>query len=139
LDLLAAAPDDETGMDVGALRDRLVRVGLERDLLAASQALVCGDHHLAVGIENAVTQGIGGEAAEDHRVDGADAGARQHRYGGLGDHGHVDGDPVALLYAPGLEYVAEAADLLVQLTIGDDAVFLGVVPLPDDRRLVAPR
>ena len=59
---------------------------LERDALAAAQALVGGDDHAAAGVEDAVAQGLRREAAEDHRVDGADAGAGEHHVGGLGDH-----------------------------------------------------
>ena len=39
---------------------------------------------------------VRGEAAEDHRVDGAEPRAGQHRDDGLRHHRHVDDDPVAL-------------------------------------------
>ena len=58
---------------------------------------------------------VGGEAAEDDRVRGADARAGEHRDGQLGDHRHVDGDAVAGLDAERLERVGEAADLGVEL------------------------
>jgi hypothetical protein len=58
---------------------------------------------------------VGREAAEDDRMDRADARAGQHRIGRLGDHRHVDGDAVALLDAVLLQHVGEAADMLVQL------------------------
>ena len=41
------------------------------------------------------------EAAEDHRVHGADARAREHGDRELGDHRHEQRDAVALLDAPG--------------------------------------
>jgi hypothetical protein len=53
----------------------------------------------------------GREAAEDHRVDGADAGAGEHRDRRLGDHRQVDRDAVALLDPEPLEHVGELADL----------------------------
>ncbi len=52
--------------------------------------------HLGPGVVDADGELVGGEAAEHHRVHGADARAGQHRDHGLGDHRHVDDDPVAL-------------------------------------------
>ncbi len=52
------------------------------------------------------------------------------------DHRQVDGDGVALLDAVGLQHVGEAADLLMQLPVGDLLRDGGIVPLEDDRRLV---
>ena len=43
---------------------------------------------------------IWGEAAEDHRMDRAEAGTGEHGDGRLGDHGHVDHDPIAFDHAP---------------------------------------
>jgi hypothetical protein len=56
-----------------------------------------GDHHLRGGVVDAHRQFLGGEAAEDHRVDGPDAGAGEHRHRCFGNHRHVDDDPVASL------------------------------------------
>jgi hypothetical protein len=41
-------------------------------------------------------QAVGREAAEDHRVDGAEARDGEHRGDRLGDHRQVDRDAVAL-------------------------------------------
>ena len=49
------------------------------------------------------------------RVDGADARAGQHGVGQLGDHGHVDADPVALAHAVGLQHVGHPGDLVLEL------------------------
>jgi hypothetical protein len=65
---------------------------------------------------------------KDDRMDGADPRAGQHRIGGLGDHRHVDGDPVALLDAVGLHHVGKPADLIVKLAIGDLLVVIGLSP-----------
>ena len=46
----------------------------------------------------------GGEAAEHHRVDRADARAGEDREAGLGDHRHVDDHPVAALDAQRLHH-----------------------------------
>ena len=75
-----------------------------------------------------------GEAAEDDRVNGPDPRARQHGDGGLGDHGQVDGHPVALADAHLPEHVGEAADLPVQVQVGEHPLVAGLA-FPDDGRL----
>jgi hypothetical protein len=79
--------------------DRAVDGLLEAEPAAAAQALVGGDHHPRAGVEDAVADRLGREAAEDDRVDGADARAGEHRVGELGDHRQVDADAVAAAHA----------------------------------------
>src|SRR5262249_15809412 len=49
----------------------------------------------------------------------------------------IDRDPIAFLDAVLLQHVREAADMRVELVVGDLAIVVGVVALPDDRSLVA--
>src|SRR5690606_16177436 len=51
-------------------------------------------------------------------------------------HRHVDGYPVTLLRAHGLENVGETANLLVELAVGYVLVVGGIVAFPDDGSLV---
>ena len=104
---------------------------------AAAIAAVCGDHHDRPGVFDPVAQGLGGEAAEDHAVHGADAGTRQDRDGELGHHRHVERDPVSLPDAAALQHVREATHFPVELTEGDHARVAGLA-FPDDCGLVAP-
>jgi hypothetical protein len=64
-------------------------------------------------------QFVGGEPAEDDRVDRAQPRAGQHRLQRLGHHRHVDDDAVALLDALGLQRPGERGDAVLQLGIGD--------------------
>ena len=57
--------------------------------------------------------------AEDDRVRGADAGARQHRDRQLGDHRHVDRDAIAGPDAELLQRVGRLADLALEVGVGD--------------------
>ena len=59
------------------------------------------------------------EAAEDDRVRRADPGAGEHRDRQLGDHRHVDGDPVAGLDAELEQRVGRLADLALEVGVGD--------------------
>jgi hypothetical protein len=52
-------------------------------------------------------------------MDRADPRAGQHRIGGLGDHRQVEDDAVAFPHAQLLQDVGHAADLGVQLLVGD--------------------
>ena len=88
----------------------LVDRGLERRRGTAAVAAVGGDDHVRLAVDHARGEGLGGEAAEDDRVDRADAGAGQHRDGGLGDHRQVDRDGVALADAQVGERVGGPAD-----------------------------
>ena len=92
--------------------------GLQGAGLAAAVGAVGGDHELGLGVVDPGPQGVGGEAAEHHGVDRADPGAGQQRDHGLRNHGQVDGHPVALGHAEGLEGVRGLLHLLGQLGVG---------------------
>ena len=126
---------DDDLLHRGRPADGLVGVGLGSRRLGAAVALVGADEHLGAAVVDAGLEGVGAEAAEHHHVDGADARARQHDDGQLGDHRHVEGDTVALLHAVLLQHVGEPADLVEELLVG---VRRGVarVALEDDGRLV---
>ena len=84
-----------TFCDIGALDKGLVDRGLERAGRPPPVAPVGRDDEVGVAVEDATSQGVGGEPAEDHRVRCPQTGAGQHGDDGLGDHRHVDGDLVA--------------------------------------------
>ncbi len=69
------------------------------------------------GVVDARGQLVRGEAAEDDGVDRAEAGAGQHRDHGLGDHRHVDHDPVALTHALAPQGAREAGRRVPQLAV----------------------
>ncbi|CAI8390839.1 MAG: Uncharacterised protein [SAR116 cluster bacterium MED-G04] len=71
-------------------------------------------------------------------MNGTDPGAGQHGDGSLRDHGHVDGDAIALVDTAGLEHVGKPADFLMQFTIGDMAAVVWLIPFKDDGGMVAP-
>ncbi len=111
--------------------------GLEGRGCAAPVAAVGGDDDLRLGVVDARVQRLGGEAAEDDRVGGAEPGAREHRDGGLGDHRQVDRDRVALGDPQVGEGVGRTLHLLVEVGVGDVAgVALGLTD-EVDRHLVA--
>jgi hypothetical protein len=131
-DVLAGRVLDEEGV---------VHVLLERDDPAPAVAAVRGHDQLRAAVLDAVGDGLGAEPAEDDGVDRPDAGAREHGDGGLGHHGQVEDDAVALLDAVALEDVGEAANLAVQLGEGEDAFLAGAsvgggLAFPDEGGLV---
>ena len=70
-------------------------------------------------------------------MNSTDAGTGEHRHDCLGDHRHVDGDPITLLDASIFEGVGKAVYIGMQFTVGDLFVLGGVVTLPEDGGLVA--
>ena len=82
--------------------DRLVEQRLVGDDAVRLQAAGGGENRLRGGVVDAGRQFLGGEAAEHDRVYRANAGAGQHADGGLGDHRHVENDPVAFFDARSL-------------------------------------
>ena len=98
-DLLTRSADHQAGGHRRAEREGCVDLDLESRSDAAAEAPVRCNDHLRIGIGDAVSEGLGGEAPEDHRVWRSDPSARQHGHDGLGDHRHVDHHPVARLHA----------------------------------------
>ena len=125
--VLAVAFDDHDVLDgvVVLAGEGLVHGGLEGAGLAAAVGAVGGDHELGFGVIDPGPQGVGGEAAEHHRVHGADPGAGQQRDDGFGDHGQVHGHAVALGHAEGLEGVRGLLDLFGELGVGVGAGVAG--------------
>ena len=96
---LAGALEHHHRLHARAFLERFVGGLLERNDAPAAIAAVGGDHHFAAAVLDAVLERLGGEAAEHHAVDRADARASEHRDGKLGHHRQVDGDAIALLDA----------------------------------------
>ncbi len=126
LDFIADATQDDRVLDARRVFDGVVGDLLELDLAAAPPALVLRDDHFAFLIEDAVTQTVCGETAEDDGVDRADARACEQRDGQLGHHAHVDRDTIALLHAERLEAVGEAARLFEHVFEGQRARVAGL-------------
>ena len=135
VDIRARARDDNDGLD-GNLLQRRVDIAFQRNALAAAQAFIRGDDDCGLRVLDAAGERVRREPAEDHRMNGADARAGQHREGGLGNHRQIDGDAIVLPHAMLLEHIGEAADLLVQLGVSDVARLRRIVALPDDRGLI---
>ena len=114
----------------------LVDAILDRRGLALARRAVDRDQHLRLGELHALAHRLGGEAAEDDVVRGADARAREHRDDDLGDHRQVDPDNVALAHAELLQRAGEAFDLGEQLRVGDVAL-LAVLAAPVQRDALA--
>ena len=130
--------DDDHVLDRRRALERLVGHLLQRHHLAAAPAAVGGDEQRGLRVVDAVAQRLGAEAAEHHRVHGADARAGQHGDRQLGHQRQVERHAVARLHAERLQDVGELADLAVEIEVGQRAA-VARLAFPDDRGLVAPR
>ena len=87
---------------------------------------------------DAANKRIGRKTTEHDRVDCPNPRTGEQRHRRFRDHRQVNRHAVALLNALCLENIGHAADLFVQLTIGDVArLFCGNIWLPDNRNLIA--
>ena len=68
---------------------------------------------------------------------GANSGASEQRDRQLQDHGHVDGDAVALADASCLESIGQLADATLQLGECHGIHVIGIVSLPEKGHFVA--
>ena len=116
---------------------RVIDVFLQRDGATGAQPFIRGDHQARAGVDNASGHCLRREAAKNHRVDGADAGAGQHRHRGFRHHRHIDGDHVAFFNPEAEQHIGEAAHVRMQFTVGDVLALAGVVAFPDDGGLIA--
>jgi hypothetical protein len=73
-----------------------------------------------------VASDAGGEAAEHHRMDGADACAGEDGEGGFGDHRHVDQDAVALGHTERLHDRRRAHHLALEFGEGIGLLLVGL-------------
>ncbi len=64
--LASGALEHHHALDLCEAAQRLVAGALERHDLAATESFVLGDDELCSGVDDAITQGLGGETAEDH-------------------------------------------------------------------------
>ncbi|KAF5054275.1 hypothetical protein DSECCO2_389690 [anaerobic digester metagenome] len=129
------APEDDDPLDARRMGERLAREFAERDGLSPAVTDVCGDENLRLRVVDPHRERVRPEPTEDHRVDGPDPGAGEHRDDLLGDERHVDADAVALLDPEAREAVCKPHHLAVQGLVGQDPL-LSALPVPDDRRLI---
>ena len=116
----------------GGVEQRLVR-----HHPAALDAAGGRQDQLRPGVLDAGGQLLRRETAEDHRVDRADAGARQHADHRLGHHRHVDDHAVAGRHALRRERPGDARHLVAQLGEGEAADGPGDRAVVDERELLA--
>ena len=95
-------------------------------MLAATYLVVGGDDDLGTGVVDAVTQTLCGEAAEHHRVGGADAGAGLHSGHTIDGHGDVNHHAITLLHALGAQGIGHAAGFGQQLAVSDFGDFAAI-------------
>jgi hypothetical protein len=122
---------------VARLLDRGVDQGLVLHDTTGLDAAGAGDQRLGPGIVDAHGQLVRREAAEDHRVHRADAGAGKHGDQRLGHHRHVDDDPIAVADAFGRKRPGESRHGLTQLREAEAADTPGHRGVVDQRHLLA--
>ena len=103
VDLNIGALGDDHALHLGIADEGVVDILLDGDDLPTAVAGVGGDDNFRATIGEAVLDAIAAESAENHGVDGADAGATEHGDDGFGNERHVDQNAVAFFHAVPLE------------------------------------
>ena len=134
-DFVIAALEHDHALDFPILGDCLIDGGLERHHLAAPPTAIGGDDGHRAGIFQPIVNGLTGKPAEDHRVDRADPSAAEHRDSRLRHHRQIDDDPVAGLDAVAFQHIGKAANLRMEVGVGERAAVAGLA-FPDDGGLV---
>ncbi len=119
------------GQSNGFVQQRLVG----HHLAATGARIGAHDGH-GRRVFDAAGQRMAGKATKHHRMDGPQACTGQHGKGGLGDHGHVNQDPIALLHALGHQDRGHALHLGVQLAKAVGLLDVGFGGDKDQRVLV---
>jgi len=144
------SPGDKVGFDLGSLVndalfglvgsdvDGFVQKGLVGDRFLSFDAAGGGNDDFGFGVIDPDGKLVGGEAAEDDGMDGADAGAGQHGGQGLRDHGHVDDDGVPLLHADPGKGAGKKGNAFQKLAVGYLPDGIGDGAVVDDGGLVFP-
>ena len=116
--------------------DRLIEQRLVGHDARALDAAAGGEDDLRLAVVDAGGELLRREAAEHHRVDGADARAGEHREHRLRHHRHVEDDAVALLDAEVAQHGAEQLHLGEHAAVGVGLHRVGDGGIVDQRRLV---
>jgi hypothetical protein len=112
------------------LRERVVRVPLQRHRSTLAPGLVLRDQELAAHVVQTAGERLGREAAEHDGVRRPEARAGEHRDRQLGNHPHVDPNRSPFRDSESLECVREADDLVLEVGERDRPALVFRLTLP---------
>ncbi|CAM4379214.1 hypothetical protein PLGE761_24870 [Pluralibacter gergoviae] len=122
----AAVHQQHVPRRVAALVDGRVQQRLIRNDFPRPAARIGGNNQRRARVVDARRQAVGGEAAEHHRVDSADARAGKQKDLRLGDHRHIDQHPVAAPDAERQQHRRRPVYFGVQLAKSEGALLTGL-------------
>mmetsp|Transcript_26514 Transcript_26514/g.48685 ORF Transcript_26514/g.48685 Transcript_26514/m.48685 type:complete len:456 (-) Transcript_26514:144-1511(-) len=96
-----------------------------------------GENHLGLAISNTLAKSLSRETGKNDAMKGTKASACKHGNGEFGVHGQVHGDSITLLDALALEVIGNAANLLLNIRPGHNALEGLFITLPNKTRLVS--
>ncbi len=104
---------------------------------AAAHAFIRRDDESGFTVNDTTGQCFRRKASKDDGMHRTNTGAGEHCVSCFRDHRQIDGDAITLLDAMLLQHIGKAADIFMQLAIGDLLVDIRIVTFPDDRNLIA--
>ncbi len=116
--------------------DRLVQQMFVGNDAGAFDAAARRQDHFRLGVVDAGGELLGREAAEHHRMDGAEAGAGEHAHDRFRHHRHIEDNAVALADAEIAQHGAEQLHLREQAAVSEGLLGIGDGGIVDQRGLV---
>lgn len=123
---------DKDVLNSRALLESVINNLLRANQLATSLAFISCDDDLAAGVDNTVAERVGRETSKDNGVNCTNTDTGHESNDGLGNHGKVDSNGVALADAHLLENPGSTRDLSEELSISDITTLGGLVGLVND-------
>ena len=121
-----------------AIAKRVIDIFLQRHNAAAAIGAIGGDERDCAAVDDAITNAVGAESAEDNRVHRADPRAGQHGNRRLGNVREINDHAIALFDVVPFQHIRETANFVMQLLVGERAL-VARFAFPDDCRLVSAR
>ena len=137
-DVLSRVPEDEAASHARGGGDRLVGNPLHRHRFAPAVRAIGRDQHRRFAVAEPGGDRLRAESGEHRQVDRAELAASEGRDRRLRQHRQEDADPVPFADTERPQGIRETVRLDRQLTVGQLAD-RPVVPLPDQRELIAPQ
>ena len=138
VNFISGPPKNDHAPDRRALAERVIDIFLQWHNSAPAIRAVRSDDRDGAAINNTITNALGAEPTEDHRMHRADPRAGQHGNRGLGNIWQINDDPISFFDVVSFQHVCETANFAMQLLVSEGA-FVAWFAFPNNRRLVPPK
>jgi len=123
----ACSTEDENIPDMGAFLQCVVDDFLGANGFPTTTALIGGQDDTRVCVIDTIAQGFRGEAGKDDGMECAETNDCEEGDDGLGNHGHVNCDSIALFDAQFFEHIGQFTDFSEKFAVRDLSAMTGFI------------